>query len=741
MHKLPDIVENYWGYDSFLPLQQEAMGCVMNGRDSVVVLPTGGGKSLCFQAPAMALEGMAVVVSPLISLMKDQVDQLKACGVPAACINSAMAGSEKQAVHREIQERRLRLLYVSPERIVQPNFVQYLRKAHVSFLVVDEAHCISQWGHDFRPEYRELSVLRDEFEGLHIHAYTATATEHVRQDIARQLHLRNPEVLVGSFDRPNLVYRVQPAMDKSGQVRNIIGRYPGESGIIYCIRRKDVDALCTELRAAGYEARPYHAGMEDSARKRNQEAFIHGQADIIVATIAFGMGIDKPDVRYVIHAGMPKSVEHYQQESGRAGRDGLEAECHLLYSGGDYGVWKFFIDKMEDEDAAKIARRKLSDVYNYCTGVVCRHKSLVSYFAGTYTKDNCGACDVCLSELDMAEDSTQTTGTILACVSEIGEYAGPSYTTMVLIGSRDARVLSKGHERLGTHGALASESKHTVRDWIEQLVAQGYLEKTGEYNLLRATAKGRGAAGQTAWERIQSMLRVTVKGRGAAGQTPTLAKAARKPAKKSAAFVGSWDGVDKGLVDVLRTLRSDKAAERAIPAYAVFSDASLRDMARRRPTDTVGFLAVHGVGEKKCGDYGEEFLAAIREYCEAHSVGMDVAPAGKPLAKTAKPRPLGKRGAAQRHANVLFEQGHSPADVAEAVGRTLSTVEGYLEQYIESNGITDPAPWADCDVFERVREAAATADGNRLKPIHDLLDGEVCYAEIRACLACIRNGG
>ena len=333
LRPLREALGKYWGFSGLLPLQAEAMSCVLQGRDSVVVLPTGGGKSLCFQAPAMCLPGLALVVSPLIALMKDQVRRLlRSCGVPAAFANSTLSRDERRRLALDVRTGRLRLLYLAPERLLAEGTLEFLKAARVSLVAIDEAHCISSWGHDFRPEYRGLKALKEAFPNVGIHAYTATASERVRRDIAEQLRLDNPEVLVGPFDRPNLVFKVQRRTDRLRQIRHVLDRRPNESGIIYCITRKDVDQTSAALAELGYRALPYHAGLTDEERRRNQEAFIDERVETIVATVAFGMGIDKPNVRYVIHAGMPKSLEHYQQESGRAGRDGLEAECCLFYS-------------------------------------------------------------------------------------------------------------------------------------------------------------------------------------------------------------------------------------------------------------------------------------------------------------------------------------------------------------------------------------------------------------------------
>jgi len=593
----------YWGYDDFLPLQKQAMECVGCRRDSIVVLPTGGGKSLCYQAPAVTMQGLTVVVSPLISLMKDQVDALKECGVRAARIDSSLSAHEQQAVLAAIDNKELKLLYLSPERIVSDGFVELLKKAELSFVAIDEAHCVSMWGHDFRPEYRQLGLLRRIFPNVTIGAYTATATEHVRNDIAEQLHLKNPEMLIGSFDRPNLVYKVLRRTNRSKQVCDVLDRHKGESGIVYCIRRRDVDDLYALLSAKGYRVLPYHAGMADEDRKENQDSFINEKVDTIVATIAFGMGIDKSNVRYVIHTGMPKSLEHYQQETGRAGRDSLEAECCLLYSGGDYGIWKSLLSEMEPE-AHKIAMVKLNQMYNYCTGGVCRHKAILRYFGQDLGKNNCAACDMCLGELDCIDDALETSQKILSCIVRLGQRFGGGYTAAVLTGSSDKRILENNHDSLSTYALLSEHSKHTVHDWIEQLEGQAYIEKVGEYNVLNVTEKG--------WHVLKGY------------ETPRLLRPAQKPAKVSKAAKDSWDGVDKGLFEVLRKLRAAIARKRAVPAYIVFGDAALRDMARRRPSNPERFIEVKGVGDKKRRQYGKVVLAAIRDYCRENSLDMDI---------------------------------------------------------------------------------------------------------------------
>ena len=601
MQRIQQVLKQYWGYDSFMPLQREAMEAVIAGRDSIVVLPTGGGKSLCYQAPAVAMDGTAVVVSPLISLMKDQVDALSECGVPAARLDSSLTAAERRDTLSRARHGKLKLLYAAPERVLMEGFGAMLSELQPSFVAIDEAHCISMWGHDFRPEYQDLGALKEALPGLALHAYTATATARVRDDIAHYLRLQDPEVLVGSFDRPNLVYSAERRSRRLEQVCHVIERHGGESGIVYCIRRADVDRLCEQLQGRGHRALPYHAGMADEDRKANQEAFIGERADIIVATVAFGMGIDKPNVRYVVHAGMPKSVEHYQQESGRAGRDGLEAECCLLYSAADFGTWNSIVRQMPP-GPREVAVSKLADMYHYATGVTCRHRALVNYFGQDLDREGCGACDVCLGALEYMPDSLETAQKILSCVLRLKQRYGGAYTAAVLLGSTDERILQSGHDQLSTYGLLEGHPLRAVRDWIEQLVGQGCLTKTADFAVLKLTEKG---------------LRV-LKGEGEARLLEP-AKGKAKQAKlsrgrRSAVDEAPLEPADEPLFEALRALRKEIADRKRIPAYAVFSDRALRGMASRKPATAQEFLQVKGVGQKKCAQYAETFLSAIRRH-------------------------------------------------------------------------------------------------------------------------------
>jgi ATP-dependent DNA helicase RecQ len=604
---LQEALIKYWGYDRFRPLQEEAMRTVLDHRDSLIVLPTGGGKSLCYQAPALCLPGLAIVVSPLISLMKDQVDALLACGVSAAYINSSQTAPERRQVTDFIRRGTLKLLYIAPERLVQDRTLEFLAESKVSLFAIDEAHCISEWGHDFRPEYRELSLLKQRFPGVGVHAFTATATPRVRNDIAAQLRLTNPETLVGSFDRPNLIYRVERREKLIEQVRAVMDAHPGDSGIIYCLTRKDVDTLHATLTGLGYRTLPYHAGLSDDERHRHQDSFVQEKVDTIIATVAFGMGIDKSNVRYVIHAGMPKSLENYQQESGRAGRDGLEADCVLLYSGADFMAWKSRWANDETPPGAG-AVESLQAMSSYCTNAVCRHRALVRYFGQELNKESCGACDLCLGQVDLVDDALVIGQKILSSVIRQNQRFGAEYTALVLRGSNDQRILQNGHEKLSTHGLLAQESQRAVRDWIEQLAGQGFLDKVGEYQVLEVTPLGRRLLkGEVTprllkpVEREEQETRRRTSARGSSSGTKSGSSVADE----------SWEGVDRTLFESLRQLRRQVADELGVPAYIVFSDASLRDMASKRPKNLVEFRKVRGVGDKKTEDFGEKFIAAI----------------------------------------------------------------------------------------------------------------------------------
>ncbi|MDP2052553.1 MAG: DNA helicase RecQ [Acidobacteriota bacterium] len=597
---LPGILEKYWGYSSFRPLQLEAMEAVMANRDSLLVLPTGGGKSLCFQAPAIARDGLAIVVSPLISLMKDQVDTLVGNGVSAAYYNSSMPSEARAEVTRGIRDGRYRMLYVAPERLVGDGgdgFLKLLESKPVSFIAVDEAHCISQWGHDFRTEYRQLARLRERWPSVSMHAYTATATGRVRKDIIAQLGLRDAAELVGSFDRPNLVYRVLARATLKAQILDVLERHRGQAGIIYCTSRKEVDSLSQWLNDTGCRSRPYHAGLPDEERSRNQDAFLNEEVDLVVATVAFGMGIDRSDVRFVIHSGAPQSLEHYQQESGRAGRDGLEAECVLIASGADFLKWRVMLEKNGEMSDAR--RTLLRDMERYAASVGCRHKRLVGYFGETFTKDDCGACDYCLGELETVADPVTIARKVLSCVARVGQRFGAAHVSNVLRGSDSEQVRSRGHHELSVFGLMKDATIDELRGYVDQLLAHGLLQQGGdEYPILQLTSEGLALLKDAGAQPDLSLARQK---RPEKGRLP----------KRARVETEGWEGVDRDLFERLRAMRMQVARKRGVPPYVIFHDTTLREIARTKPATIEGLRHVKGVGDRKASDLGDLILSII----------------------------------------------------------------------------------------------------------------------------------
>jgi len=597
-------VRQYWGYDSLRPLQAEAIDAGLDRRDSLVVMPTGGGKSLCYQTPPVLANRTDIVVSPLISLMKDQVDSLTSCGYPAAALHGGLSDDERREISSAAIAGRYRVLFVAPERLLTPWFLALVERLNVQAFAIDEAHCISQWGHDFRPEYRRLASLKDRFPNASIHAYTATATPRVRQDIIEQLGLQNPTVLVGRFDRPNLIYRVVPRTNLERQVLETIQAHTNEAVIVYCVSRADTERLAGALRERGVKAAAYHAGLDPLKRTATQEAFAKERIDVVVATVAFGMGIDRSNVRCVIHAAMPKSIEHYQQETGRAGRDGLEAECVLFYAPADYRRWETILTKSAEEtsqtpEILQAQMGLLQEMQRFCGSSVCRHRTLSSYFGQEYEGNECGACDVCLDERAGLHDGTAVGHLALSCVQGLGIAFGVSHVVDVLHGAKVEKIERFGHKTLSEYGSLKHLGKPVLRDVLFQLVDQGCLARTeGDRPVLRLTALG------------EDVLRLR--------QEVSLKQPLSTPAAPTPIAEDLWAGVDRGLFEHLRGLRRSIADERGVPAFVVFGDATLRDLARLRPATNEALRRVRGVGEQKLADLGARFLDAIVEYCHEH---------------------------------------------------------------------------------------------------------------------------
>ncbi len=595
MH-LTATLKRHFGYEQFRPLQREIISDALAGRDVFVLMPTGGGKSLCFQLPALIRQGLTIVVSPLISLMKDQVDALQTSGIPATYLNSTLDRHEATARWRGLHRGEYRMLYVAPERLMLDTFLERAVNWNIAQFAIDEAHCISEWGHDFRPEYRELKKLRTHFPDVPMIALTATATERVRADIVKQLKLREPRCYVASFDRPNLIYRIVPKSAPYEQLLEFIRSRPNDSGIVYCASRKSTESLARNLSEDGVVAKSYHAGLTSSERTKNQDAFLRDDVRVVTATIAFGMGINKPNVRFVVHYDLPKNLESYYQETGRAGRDGLPSECVLLFSASDVAKQLHFIDE-KSESEARIAREQLRQMVHYAETRDCRRATLLRYFGEEYTKPSCEGCDNCLTPRETF-DGTIPAQKFLSCIHRIlaksGFGFGLNQIVDVLRGADTEAIRQRGHNELSTYG-IGRELKREAWQAIgRELLRQGFIEcAPGKFATLSLTPAGRDALRH---------------------RTPiTLTKQIEVVARDEKARAGAIE-CDEVLFERLRGLRRKLADERNVPAYVIFSDVSLREMARNYPTTATEFRRIPGVGEQKLKDFAEAFLGEIKNY-------------------------------------------------------------------------------------------------------------------------------
>ncbi len=595
-----ELLKKYFGYDEFLPLQKEIIASVLNGEDSLVLMPTGGGKSLCYQLPALRLAGLTLVVSPLIALMKDQVDALKSNGISAEFINSTLTFSELRRVQEQALRREVKILYVAPERLSLDAFQSFLSRLKVSLVAVDEAHCISVWGHDFRPDYRRLGELRNALPGVPFLALTATATERVRRDILGQLHLNQPRQFIASFNRASLNYSVLPKNRDSFEVLvDLLQKHKGESSIIYCTSRKETEGLAARLREGGFDALPYHAGLENEVRRQTQERFIRDRVSTVVATIAFGMGIDKPNIRLLVHYDLPKSLEGYYQETGRAGRDGLPSDCVLLYNYGDAAKQEFFIDQVEDEAERRNARRKLGLVVEFCQLQSCRRKYILHYFGEAWDEENCGGCDFCLVPREEF-DATIIAQKILSAVIRTGERFGINHVISVLRGGNTKAIRRWNHNELSVYGIAKEFSTGELKEIAGLLVAKGFLAKnSGDYVTFRVSESGR----------------IFLKNR----DSLTLAMPKREEEKVSSASRAALD-YDQALFDLLRELRRRLASERQVPPYIIFNDVTLQQMAYYLPQTRDSLSQISGVGAKKLEDLGETFLSEITTYAQSRNL-------------------------------------------------------------------------------------------------------------------------
>lgn len=612
MEKKPDdigvrLLKSVFGFSRFRPYQEEIIKAICRGEDVFAVMPTGGGKSLCYQFPAVVLKGVCVVISPLLSLMKDQVDSARETGLRAATVNSTTTASEYGKAVGALERRELDLLYISPERFNSPGFAEKLSNSSVSFFAIDEAHCISEWGHQFRPDYLQLGRIRELFPDAPIAAFTATATDRVAADIRQRLGLRRPFEIRASFDRPNLDYTVQRKDDLNRQLLDFLKTADGQPGIIYRGTRKKVEETAQTLRKHGISAMPYHAGMDPVQRAKVQEAFTYDRIQVVVATIAFGMGIDKPNVRFVIHGDLPKNIEGYYQETGRAGRDGAPSRCLLLFGYQDVVLQNSFIEQYEDPKTREVTREQLKQMIRYAESDECRRKAILRYFGEEYTQENCGHCDYCRGAIRHV-DATVDAQKALSAMQRTGNRFGIGHLVDVLVGAKTERVRRFAHDRLPTYGVGKDKPKKYWHFLFNALVCKGAarMRSDSEYPIPQTAEYGFGILrGDETFELIDFAPTETKK---------RTSKKARKRGTKGTANESAFEPGDTGLFDVLRLRRTEIAAARHIPPYRIFSDSTLLEMAERKPMTREELLDITGVGEYKIKRYGQDFLDVIAEY-------------------------------------------------------------------------------------------------------------------------------
>jgi ATP-dependent DNA helicase RecQ len=716
-----EILKHQFGYDSFRMNQQAAIETVLARKDTLVLMPTGGGKSLCYQIPALMLDGLTIVISPLIALMKDQVDALRNNGVEAAFLNSTQTGQEQTEVFRNVRSGKLKLLYVAPERLLQSGeqFIDFLKDINVSLFAIDEAHCISSWGHDFRPEYIQLGKLKRYFPEIPIIALTATADKLVRKDIVERLNIRNAEVFASSFNRPNIYYRIEPKRNSYAQLLDYLRARKDESGIIYCLSRNSVDNLAQDLRGEGFSAVPYHAGLDKDTRDKHQELFLKDETKIVVATIAFGMGIDKSNVRFVVHLDLPKNIESYYQETGRAGRDGLQSEALLFFSWGDINKLKGFAEVDGNERQTEIMLKKLKLMGEFGDLKTCRRRFLLNYFSEEST-DDCGHCDNCNTEFERF-DGTIIAQKALSAVARTGQRFGLSYLVDFLRGSQ-SKLIRDEHKNLKTYGVGADVSKANWLDYFKDLINQGYLAQTeGQYPTLVLTEKS--------LEVLKGNERVE------------LYKVTLKEDKKASLVSNISHPYERELFDDLKNVRTKFARNENVPPYVIFSDATLVEMATYLPQTDQEMRQISGVGDLKFEKYGADFLREVVNYCRINSLESRIE------LKTPKrePKKRTKRDASGNDTYSItlsfYKSGMTVQEIARMREMATSTIETHLARFVQSGEIM-----LDDLVNERkiepIKNAIARLNtGMAIGPVKEFLGADYSYMEIKAVMADFQRRG
>jgi len=711
-------LQKYFGYSEFRHQQEAIIQHVLNGQDVMALMPTGGGKSLCYQLPAVLMDGLTIVISPLIALMKDQVDSLNINGISAAFLNSSQSPDEQQRINNQLKNNKIKLLYLAPERLFGSgsSLMNFLKSLPVCLIAIDEAHCISHWGHDFRPEYLMLAGLKNEFPKIPIIALTATADKLTRKDILEKLNLKNPAEFISSFNRANITYRVLPKKNSFNQLLDFLENRKNDSGIIYCLSRKSTEALAADLKEEGYSAAAYHAGMEHADKARNQEAFLRDDIRIIVATIAFGMGINKSNVRYVVHADLPKNIESYYQETGRAGRDGLPSDALLLYSHGDAIKLKGFARVEGNEGQSAIMLKKLDDMVDYSQLQTCRRQYLMQYF-GEVFPDNCGSCDVCLSEIKRF-DATLIAQKALSAVSRLKERFGTGYVIDFLRGSKREKIW-EGHKQLKTYGVGADIHRADWFRYIRELVTLGYLQVTDDaYPVLKLTVKSDAV--------LKGLEKVELIG------SQTIEERQYEP-----------QPFEAGLLNELKSVRRDIAANQNVPAYLILSDAALVEMATYLPQTLDELRLISGFGDVKLARYGREFLIPVKNYCSKN--GLSSRMEQKRSKKVQKTRTHGATNS-NRSSNTaeesfqLYRSGKTVSEIAAHRSLAATTVESHLSYYIYK-GEMDVKEMVGEEKKLFIKDTVESYGAEKLAPLKEVLGEDYSYGEIRAVIAWMRRAG
>ena len=719
---MKQLLKTYFGYDEFRPRQEEAIKNVLEKKDTFVLMPTGGGKSLCYQLPALKFKGLTLVISPLIALMKDQVDALKANGIAAEYINSSIPYQEIAQIQKNISDGKVKILYLAPERLALNHFQEFLQTLKIDLIAIDEAHCISQWGHDFRPDYRNLKFFRKQFPQVPIIALTATATPKVQEDIVEQLSLNNPKICVSSFDRENLSFMITRKRKAFDKLIRVLEKHKNESVIIYCFSRKDTERIAADLKIEGFNALPYHAGLNSETRKRNQELFIKDEAQIIVATIAFGMGIDKPDVRLIVHYTFPKTLEGYYQEVGRAGRDGLPSECVLFYSYGDRMKHEFFINQMGDVNERNGASKKLDQIIEYCEQAECRRKFVLNYFGEEYVfpddennnknKIGCGACDICLQPR-VKFDATEITQKILSGVIKTGNRFGKKYVVDILRGKSTEQIIHNQHETISVFGIVDNFTDEEMKNIIRSLLTLNFLQVTeGKYPTLSITSKG------IKFLKEKELLELSK------SQEDSLDFYENVPRREIE--------YDQNLFEKLRELRKQIADKNDMPPWAIFGDTSLQEMAHYFPNDKNNFSRIEGVGSRKLESFADAFLEVINNYAKENDVSSSEVP-DRNKRRINKIKRLVKTGRSRYAKTKEMVLKKIPlAEIAKEEGFREGTIMKHIEKLLEAGeDISLDYLKPPQEEFAEIKTAFKKCGNEKLKPIFEFLGEKYSYDQIR----------